>query len=215
MSDTSRFQDGGIYLEQVGALPATGTEGALVTKDNVLYQWRTSAWVAMTGAGVGAAGTVYAQAANSTPVVSSPAVIEFDTSYTVPIGSFPVGSTYQATFGGSYGTTTTDDLTLAIFFAGVGASEVTTGPTASGGWSIVVEVTRVSTAQVRYHTVIKTQIPAQVPAVAAFVTDDVNIVAFDPAATFRIAAGAGYEAANAANTATQIYGDVIFTPASL
>ncbi len=50
MADTNRFQDGGLYVEQVSGLPATGVTNAVVSFNGSLYRWTGTAWVPMTGA---------------------------------------------------------------------------------------------------------------------------------------------------------------------
>lgn len=87
MADTTRLNDGGVYIEQTSSLPATGIDGSLITYNGVLYQRQAGEWVALTATG--------GAATRDTLLFSQPDFISVtDTtdetefwSFTVPAGS--------------------------------------------------------------------------------------------------------------------------------
>ncbi len=89
MPDTSRFQDGGVYLEQASGLPATAVENAIVTYAGTAYIRRSGVWVPLGGSGGGLLAAV--NTTQSSPIANTAVAANFDQVVTIPANTLSVG----------------------------------------------------------------------------------------------------------------------------
>ena len=134
-TDTSRFQDGGVYLNQT-SLPASAPAGAIVEFADSLYVRSGGAWLPLAGAAAGS-GVVIKLAATSSTVASVDVATLFDQTLTIPADTVRVGDLVRFELFGTYTITGTPDVSFLGDINGTNNFGVFSSATAAGGaWKV-------------------------------------------------------------------------------